>query len=155
MSIARIFHYRNDERVRKLKIEKIMLWFTLGIWVFLALFFASILLAPSYYSNTNVDYSELNQTERAVAYSIIDDLKVNYLHLAENIIFVKNQGEMIDGDTAGQNILGNIKILYDDYTESQLSMIVCHEILHSAVSLNYDLEEEIVYDIGKTGVCYL
>lgn len=153
MSIERIFEYKYDERVMKLKRDRTFLYVALFIWVGLALLLLWFTIKPSYYLNTNVDYSELNQSERAYAYSIISDLKTDYLHLAKNIKFVKNESEICE-DCAGENFMNNIKVLYNDMTEEHLKIIVCHELIHGAVSLNYDLEEEIVWDFGKTNVCY-
>jgi hypothetical protein len=145
------------EQIKRLKIEKVLLFISLFMWVGIGLVQLYFIVRPSYYSQTYVDYSQLNQSQKVTAYQIISEVKPLFLHLAKNIRFVTNQSEMTGIDVAGENHNKGKKVLvlwYDDIDSTKF--VLCHELAHSITSnLDEDTEEKIVYEIGSTGVCYV
>lgn len=101
-------------------------------------------------NNPNKVYFEGNFTteEKQFVMDIIEDIKPEYLGPSKKITIYKKE---FDDEAWGINDVGYIKVLYwnDSYL---MRTIICHELIHSIV--NSWNEEEFVYEISETEVCY-
>jgi len=89
---------------------------------------------------------------------LIDSLDPKYLSLQHQIIFKRNVTyknlSFCNCSGINYNDGEEIEINYDE-NNAWLKIVICHELLHSFIKdIPLDLEEKLVRDISKTGVCY-
>jgi hypothetical protein len=102
----------------------------------------------------NIVYRDLSDEQIAKTEFLLNQIKAMYLVKQKQIIFIKNINDYCDS-CAGQNT-DNGRLIYVEYLENDLvfKKVICHELLHSYIISNDDLEEQIVDDLDEQEVCY-
>lgn len=109
------------------------------------------------FTQTQIGYINLNKSTQIYAKSLLNGIKESYLHASKELYFTIDKEEiekLCDGlDCIGVNMKPE-KIIYvyltgDEYTDKNT---LCHEILHSMISIEND--EWFVYDLALNEVCY-
>ncbi len=109
----------------------------------------------------DVNVEELNEEETNRAILLISDVKSQYLIGQKSITFTKEINEKFENMTGkklrtgtlhGFNYDRNIIVQYENNL-TELKKILCHELLHSRISGEFD--EQIIRDIEPFEVCYL
>ena len=105
-----------------------------------------------------IGYQNLTNEEIMNINKLIDSLDPKYLSLQHQIIFKRNVTyknlSFCNCSGINYNDGEEIEINYDE-NNAWLKIVICHELLHSFIKdIPLDLEEKLVRDISKTGVCY-
>lgn len=86
-------------------------------------------------------------------------INVNEIYITKNQTYISNYCVLKNARGCFQNELrrgkveNTIKLLYTPFYPSLFKEALCHEIVHSIVRSNENFHE-IVYDMGRKGVCY-
>ena len=168
-----LWEERNKFR-RELRITNFLVVFLVAT-IFTLLFFPvkissnlseSVILGYPSHKNITIKYDNLTEQEIDFTKSIIKDIKPDYLAYQRSITFTKEIDKECKSLTKpfcvvhGYNDnLGNNYILFSR-DEDTLRETLCHELLHtyffppSSRDPKGDPLHQIVYELGKKGVCY-
>ncbi len=160
MSIETFVEYLTlKKKYKKLKL-KINLATFLSLFLLIGIFILIYIVGDwyTYYSEPNIDYSRLNESETGYAKYLINQIRPEYLNTSRQIIFTRNFSDLNQDDnyprviTFGQNRKSIKKItIYLSKNEDLALDTLCHELLHNLITTKY--EEYFVRDVAKYGVC--
>ena len=141
--------------MRKLKLKTQLLITQIEFFIMVFLLFFTYFFIFYYFispiefekNSLKIDVSELNCSEKEIAYSLLKEVRHEYLTLARTINFTKN----IEPGIWGQNYRsGDITLLFQDYAD--MKIVLCHELAHSFIFTNN--EEWFADDLAEKEVCY-
>jgi len=154
------------KEIGSINIKVIFIMIILLILIVSNILIVNFLIPESIYIDYNdyvsydfdVNYTNLTENEIRIVNGWLNDLEIPYAMMTKNIKFTNNLRELNsnssyeNGAVIGMNKGGNIIVWYTGNARDK--EVLCHEIWHSIINLNDDIEEWFVDDIDHYISCY-
>lgn len=141
-----------------MKVRYIVLICTVIIFVAVTTYF----IAQIFINNSNtINLNQIDNIHYKYILSAMIDLKPAYVDKINKITFSANRSFIRSkcGSDAGSRLAGchsydNRIFVWVSDAEDDFRTILCHEILHEVIDIESESEEEIVYMIDDSGICF-